>query len=162
VPQEAELREAAARRLPRFKVPSRILVLQEIPTGPTGKIQRIGLADRLAQELAVVYEPPAGGAEALAAAAFEEVLQRPVGRHDNFFALGGDSIRAIQVIARLAQSLGCDIPPVALFNHPTVAQLAAELARLSETGIRSLADDLTKLPPDNAARLLSEVEEHAP
>ena len=157
--KEAELREAASQRLPYFKVPSRILVLKEIPTGPTGKVQRVGLADRLARELVVPYEPPEEGLETMAAAAFEQVLQPPIGRHDNFFALGGDSIRATQVLARLAHCLGCEIPPVTLFHYPTVVLLAAELARLQEKKIRSLAAELTKLPPETAARLLREVNE---
>ena len=56
-----ELREFALQHLPDFKAPTRIVFLNEIPNGPTGKPQRIGLADRLAQELAVAYEAPAEG-----------------------------------------------------------------------------------------------------
>ena len=57
------------------------------------------------------------GLEQLSAALFEEVLQRPgVGRHDNFFALGGDSLRAMQVAARLINALGMEIPSTTLFS----------------------------------------------
>jgi len=97
--KESKLREATYRCLPHFKVPSRIVFLKEIPRGPMGKVQRIGLADRLAGELAVAYESPENALEALSAAAFERVLSPPIGRHDNFFPLGGDSIRATQVLA---------------------------------------------------------------
>jgi oxalate---CoA ligase len=160
-PAESELRQAMARHLPPFKVPSRIVILKEIPMGPTGKIQRIGLADRLARELASAYEPPEEGLETLAAATIEQLLQRsPIGRHDNFFALGGDSIRATQVLVRLGDTLGCEIPSVLLFDHPTVALLAAKLARLQEKEIESLAAELAKLPPEEAARLLGEVSEN--
>jgi acyl-CoA synthetase (AMP-forming)/AMP-acid ligase II/acyl carrier protein len=157
--KEVELREAASQRLPWFKVPSRIVFLKEIPTGPTGKVQRFGLADRLARELVMAYEPPDEGLETLVAAAFQQVLQPPIGRHDNFFALGGDSILAIQVIAALAHCLGCDIPPVTLFHYPTVVLLAAELARLQEEKIGSLAAKLAKLPSETAAGLLREADE---
>ncbi len=162
-PAESELRQAMARHLPQFKVPSRIVILNEIPMGPTGKIQRIGLADRLARELASAYEPPEEGLETLAAATIEQLLQRSsIGRHDNFFALGGDSIRATQVLVRLGDTLGCEIPSVLLFDHPTVALLAAKLARLQEEEIESLAAELAKLPPEEAARLLGEVSENNP
>jgi aryl carrier-like protein len=157
---ETDLRAAAARSLPGFKVPSRIVVLKEIPKGPTGKIQRIGLADRLARELAVAYEPPEPGLETLTATTIQQVLQRsPVGRQDNFFALGGDSIRATQVAVRLAQSLSLDISPVILFHHPTVALLAAELGRLQQTQVDALAAELARLPPEAAERMLREASE---
>ena len=114
----------------------------------TGKIQR----NRL--------EPPAEGLEKLAASTMQEVLQRPqVGRNDNFFALGGDSIRATQVLVRLAKILEIEIPLITLFKKPTVMLLAAELARLQgEQEIESLAAALAKLPPGEAARLLLRVD----
>jgi acyl-CoA synthetase (AMP-forming)/AMP-acid ligase II/acyl carrier protein len=157
-PGETELREFAAQHLANFKVPTRIVLVFEIPKGPTGKLQRIGLADRLAKELAVDYEVPAEGIEHLAATLFEELLQcRRVGRNDNFFALGGDSLRATRVHVRLAEALGVEIRPTLLFRYPTVALVAAELARLQEEQeIEFLAAQLEKLPPAEAALLLEE------
>ena len=112
---EFELRDFALQHLPGFKVPTRILILAQIPTGSTGKVQRAGLADRLAPEFAVTYERPAKGLEQLSAVVFESVLQLDrVGRNDNFFALGGDSIGAMQVVARLVKVLDIEIPPVIL------------------------------------------------
>jgi acyl-CoA synthetase (AMP-forming)/AMP-acid ligase II len=64
-PTEMELREFVARHLPAFKVPSRIVSLNEIPTGPTGKIQRNRLAEQLAKQLVVLFEPPTEGLEKL-------------------------------------------------------------------------------------------------
>lgn len=152
---EAGLREFTARLLPGFKVPSRIVIVEDIPKGATGKVQRVGLADRLAGELAIAYEPPRAGLETLAASLFEQVLSCPrAGRHDNFFALGGDSLRATQVAARLRKSLGLEIPATTLFMRPTPALLAAELsettARLSPAQRRSLEARL-KQPGGQAA-----------
>ena len=113
---EVDLRDFAFQHLPDFKVPARVVVVQAIPKGPTGKLQRMDLAHRLAEELDPAYEPPADR----------------VGRSDNFFALGGDSIRAMQVVARLMKALGVEIPPTALFHHPTPASLAIDLARLQQ------------------------------
>ena len=116
-------------------MPTRILILAEIPTGPTGKVQRAGLADRLAPEFAVTYERPAKGLEQLSAFVFENILKLDrVGRNDNFFALGGDSIGAMQVVARLVKVLDIEIPPVILFRRPTPALLASELSYLQEKG----------------------------
>jgi acyl-CoA synthetase (AMP-forming)/AMP-acid ligase II/acyl carrier protein len=155
---EPALREFVLNHLPMFKVPSRILIVSEIPKGPTGKLQRIGLNERFAQDLRVAYEPPAEGMEQLTASVIEQVLPgQRVGRNDNFFALGGDSIRAMQVVARLAKTLGLEIPPTAVFQKPTVAQLAGELDRLQEEQeILTLVEELRKLPPEEAERLLRE------
>lgn len=153
---EFDLREFALRHLPDFKVPTRIVIVTEIPKGPTGKPQRTELANRLVQELTVAYERPAECLEQLSATIFEQVLQlHRVGRNDNFFALGGDSIRAMQVVARLIKTLGVEIPSTTLFHHPTPVSLAIDLARLQqEPDIASLAAELQKLPQDEAARML--------
>lgn len=152
------LREFVMKRLPMFKVPSRILIVSDIPKGPTGKLQRTGLAERFAQELCVAYEPPAEGIEQLIATTVEQILKgQRVGRNENFFSLGGDSIRAMQVVARLVKMLGLEIPPTIIFQKPTVAQLAEELARLQEEQeILALVEELRKLPPEEAERLLRE------
>ncbi len=155
---EFELREALATRFPRFKVPSRIVLVREIPKGPTGKVQRIGLADRLVAALAITFEPPQGEAEERISAVFAEVLRLPqVGRHDNFFASGGDSIRAVQVLVRLEPWLGFLPLPTTIFRRPTPASLARELARMQEEReLESLAAALHGLPPAEASRLLAE------
>ncbi|MET0165779.1 MAG: AMP-binding protein [Vicinamibacterales bacterium] len=154
--RELDVRAFALTQLPDFKVPARIVILTEIPKGPTGKLQRTGLATLLATELGIAYEPPAEGLEQLSASLFEEVLQRiGVGRHDNFFALGGDSLRAMQVSARLISALGLEIPSTMLFHHPTPASLAADLARLQQDDdLASLAVELQELPEGEAGQLL--------
>jgi len=155
---EAVLREFALDRLPAFKVPSRIILVNDVPKGPTGKIQRIGLADRLAAALVVAYEAPASDMERLVAATICEVLGREVvGRNDNFFSLGGDSLRATQVLTRLGQSLGFQIPVPAIFRCPTPALLANKLDLMREPEIDALAAELEKLPPEERASLLNDL-----
>ena len=95
---EGELREFAARRLADFKVPRRILFLDAIPKGPTGKLQRIGLAERLGltqaaalTEETVPYTPPRTPTEEALAAIWRQVLRvERVGAEDGFLQLGGD------------------------------------------------------------------------
>ncbi|MCX6904764.1 MAG: AMP-binding protein, partial [Verrucomicrobia bacterium] len=129
---EDELREFVARRLSDFKVPSRIVVVDEIPLGSTGKVQRLGLADKLANKLAVAYEHPAPGLEQLVAGVFQQTLRWPqaIGKNDNFFLLGGDSLRGMQAVAKLSDALALATPPTTLFWKPTVAGLAKQLSTL--------------------------------
>jgi len=152
---EVELREFALDRLPLFKVPSRIVIVEDVPKGPTGKIQRIGIADRLAGALMVTFAPLATDTERLVAAAFCEVLKcESAGRDDNFFSLGGDSLRATQVLSRLQVSLGFSIPIPTIFRAPTPALLGAKLDLMGNQEIDALAAELEKLTPEDRALLL--------
>jgi len=155
---EAAFREFALDRLPMFKVPSRIILVNDVPKGWTGKIQRVGLAERLAAALAVPYEGPASDTERLVATTICEVLNcEKVGRNDNFFSLGGDSLRATQVLTRLGQSLGFQIPVPTVFRCPTPALLANKLDLMREPEIDALAAELEKLPPEERARVLNDL-----
>ena len=153
---EAELRAFLLDRLPAFKVPSRIVFVDDVPKGPTGKIQRIGMAGRLAQALTAAYEPPTSDMEKQVAQTIGEVLgQERVGRLDNFFVLGGDSLRAMQVIARLKQALGLELPVPLLFRLPTPALLGARLDELvASREVDQLAAALAALSPQERALLL--------
>jgi acyl carrier protein len=155
---EAELRSFAFTRLPSFKVPSRIVVVDEVPKGPTGKIQRIGLASKLAEALAVTHEEPESETERLVANTISEVLSTgSVGRHDNFFFLGGDSLRAMQVLNRVQGALALEIPVETIFRFPTPALLADNLNRLKDPDVDALAAALERLPDEERARLLSDL-----
>lgn len=156
---EAALREFAFDRLPPFKVPSRIVFVKDVPKGPTGKIQRIGLAERLAASLHVIYEAPRTDMERLVAATICQVLQREtVGRNDNFFTLGGDSLRATQVLNRLSQALEFQVPVPLMYRHPTPALLGSQLEQIHGTEIDALTAELEKLSPEQRSRLLDETQ----
>jgi acyl carrier protein len=116
-------------RLPAFKIPSEIVIVPAIPIGPTGKLQRRGLASKLAGHLKRVDAEPRNELERVVAGIFAEVLMiDKFGIDDNFFALGGDSIRATQIVTRIASILGTELPSVALFRNPTISALVAEIA----------------------------------
>jgi oxalate---CoA ligase len=154
---EMAVRQFASAHLPDFKIPDRVLVVDTIPKGPTGKVRRTQLADYFANALSVAYEPAADRLEQSCVAVFERILQHNrVGRNDNFFALGGDSIRATQVISRLAEEVGVDLPPTIVFRHPTAASLASELTRFvqQERDLAALADELRKMSPGEAMQIL--------
>ncbi len=135
IAREAELREFAAQRLADFKVPRRIVVLDEIPKGPTGKPRRIGLATALGLDRScetafpeTPYLAPRTPSEGLLVPLWGEVLGRErVGVRDNFLASGGDSLLAAQLLARMADLAGSAPPLLYLFDNPTVEALAAWL-----------------------------------
>lgn len=125
----ADLRAHLAERLPEHMVPARFVRLAALPLTATGKTDREVLALLPGAELRLgpVFEPPRDEREEALAASWREVLQRdPVGIHDSYFALGGDSIQAIQVAARL-EARGLRLRIQDLFQHPTIATLAPHL-----------------------------------
>lgn len=127
---DRELRTFAAARLAHFKVPRQVVFLAEIPKGPTGKLQRVGLAGRLGVNAVRRaqpdgYVPPETPTEKLLAEIWAEVLDvRPVSASDDFFALGGDSVLATQVVSRITDRWSVDVPLVLLFDTPVLADLA--------------------------------------
>ncbi|WP_330178910.1 amino acid adenylation domain-containing protein [Nocardia sp. NBC_01503] len=123
----AELKRQVAQRLPSYMVPSAIMSLDDLPRTPNGKLDRDALPAPVLTTGA--QEPPSGPEQEAVAAVFAEVLGvDQVWRDDDFFALGGNSLIATRVVARLGGALGATIPVRALFDAPTVAELAALLA----------------------------------
>jgi acyl-CoA synthetase (AMP-forming)/AMP-acid ligase II/thioesterase domain-containing protein len=123
----AELRAFAARRLAPARVPGRIVFVDAIPLGPTGKPRRDRLARALGLDLraAAVSGPRAvDAAEADMCRLWAEVLERPqVSPEDDFFDLGGDSVAAARIAARAGEALGLGLEPAALLEAPTPAAL---------------------------------------
>ncbi len=124
----AELGAALARRLPEYMVPSAFVVLPSLPLSASGKVDRKALPDPAPIPRAEGDGAPRTLLEAALAGIWAEVLRVDrVGVHDNFFGLGGDSILTIQVAQR-ARRVGIQIAPRQLFQHQTVAALAAAVA----------------------------------
>jgi acyl-CoA synthetase (AMP-forming)/AMP-acid ligase II len=123
VTTESELRAFAAARLAAFKVPSRILLVDEIPKGPTGKVQRQILAPHFATLIADQYVSPSTEAEKLLSRIWSEVLGvERVGVTDSFFSIGGDSLSAVRIVAA-AREQGLKISVTALLERPTIRSL---------------------------------------
>ncbi len=129
---EQELRYFAFDRLTGFKVPSQILIVDRIPKGPTGKLQRIGLADKLKTELTATYVAPTGQLEEALAEIWADTLELDrVGIDDNFFTSGGDSLLAASLFDQLEQFTNGSLPLAILFRAPTIRQLAEVIRRKS-------------------------------
>ncbi|UIJ62053.1 amino acid adenylation domain-containing protein [Amycolatopsis acidiphila] len=123
------LREFVAGVLPEFMVPSAFVVLYHLPLTPNGKVDRGALPDP--GFVASRYRPPGTAREKILAAVYADVLGVDrVGVDDDFFAVGGDSIRSIQVVTR-ARARGVEVSARDVFHARTVARLA-ELALAKE------------------------------
>jgi len=126
-PNIGELRSFLKEKLPEYMVPSTFVTLDTLPLMPSGKVNRRALPapDQTRPELESVYVAPRTPVEEVLAGIWSQILGlEQVGVHDNFFELGGDSILSIQVIARANQA-GLHLTPTQIFQHPTVASLAA-------------------------------------
>jgi len=139
---ERQIREFVSIRLSHFKVPRRVLFMPAIPMGPTGKLQRIGLADRLGVAFdapaasAVEYVAPRSPVEEVLASIWSTVLAgEPHGVHENFFYAGGDSILAAQFVARVSDTLAVEISLLSFFDAPTVAGVAGVVEEAMATEI---------------------------
>ncbi|GAB0103301.1 non-ribosomal peptide synthase/polyketide synthase [Nocardia sp. JMUB6875] len=120
------LKAAAARALPGYMVPSAYVVLDALPVNASGKLDRAALPAPV--RTVARYEAPETGTEQAVARVFAEVLGAArVGRTDDFFALGGNSLVATQVAARLNAELGCRLTVREMFGATSVSELAAEI-----------------------------------
>jgi mycobactin peptide synthetase MbtE len=131
-----EVRAAIATTLPGYMLPSSLTVLDVLPKTESGKLNRPGLP-RPAVSTGGQTEPARTDTERALAKVFAELLSTPeVGRFDDFFALGGDSILSVQLASR-ARAAGLAVSPRMIFENPTVQQLAAALDAVgdAESGI---------------------------
>jgi amino acid adenylation domain-containing protein len=127
-PAAAELREFLRRSLPEAMVPSAFVVLAALPLTATGKVDRRALP--VVAPGAAADGPPETPLEEILAALWCEVLGvERAGRDDDFFALGGHSLRAVRLIWRVRELLGAELPLAAVFESPTPAALAAVVER---------------------------------
>ncbi|MEM7350389.1 MAG: amino acid adenylation domain-containing protein, partial [Acidobacteriota bacterium] len=131
-----ELRQAAAAELPPPLVPSEFVWVENLPLTATGKIDRRALPEPGAAEPAIraaLPVSPRSDLERKIAAIWQRTLEREeVGVHDNFFDLGGHSLRLVEVQSRLRHELGRELSMLELFQHPTIAALAGHLAADTE------------------------------
>ncbi|WP_394836372.1 amino acid adenylation domain-containing protein [Pendulispora rubella] len=135
-----ELRAFAAARLPDFMLPSAFVTLAALPLSPNKKVDRRALPDP--DPLAIPEEDdvaPKSPLELLLMRLFSQVLGVPrIGTSSSFFALGGHSLLATQLVARIRDATGRAVPIKALFEHPSVGELAGALERLPRSNLPPL------------------------
>ncbi|AXA24576.1 non-ribosomal peptide synthase/polyketide synthase [Pseudomonas putida] len=157
----ATLRERLGAVLPDYMVPVHLLLLDQLPLSPNGKLERRALpSPELAQAR---YVAPRSEREQQLAQIWKDVLQVPqVGLDDDFFALGGHSLLATQVIVRIREHLGIEVPLKTLFNARHLGEFSASVQAL-DVGNDPLMDELAKslealerLTGDELEKLISE------
>ncbi|HZN53849.1 MAG TPA: amino acid adenylation domain-containing protein, partial [Candidatus Polarisedimenticolaceae bacterium] len=123
------VREFLRERLPDPMVPSEIVALEELPLTPSGKLDRRALPDpkRHATTLESRSRPRSPVEQELAGIWRRLLGLRQVGIHENFFELGGHSLLATQVVSRIRDVFGVELPLRRMFEKPTIARLAEEL-----------------------------------
>ncbi|HEY2922316.1 MAG TPA: non-ribosomal peptide synthetase, partial [Candidatus Binatia bacterium] len=153
---EAKIREYLVDRLSDFKVPTRLLIVDDIPKSSTGKVRRADLVQTFAKRLKNGFVPPKNKLEEIVAGMYADVLgAHQIGANDNFFALGGDSLSATQVISRVRSVFSVNLPIATLFLKTTVAELADEIA----ASVKAL-DENSKAAIFTELRVLSKNDSH--
>lgn len=133
---QEEIKEKVAVKLPSFMVPSRVMFLDSLPTTRNGKLDREALPDPNLQVEGAVIEPPQGAVEEELVRMWCKLLQRnEVGVTDHFFSIGGHSLLAVMLIARIKHRFDLDLPLATLLAHPTIRELAPHIE--NSTGLES-------------------------
>ena len=147
-----DIRRFVIGRVADFKVPRQVLIVSELPKGPTGKVQRVGLAAKLGLAgpgtMPLTYVAPRTPLEKMLAECWAEILRAErVGIHDDFFALGGDSLSVAHVLARVYEIMHLEFEGSRFFEAPTVAELAHHIETLIQAGRAAQAASATARAP---------------
>jgi len=163
------LRDFLQDKLPDYMIPSSFKVMETLPLTANGKVNRQALpnespADDIPSEVA--YAPPDGELEQQLTAIVQTILQlERLSVHDNFFDLGGNSLKLIQVHVQLKAQLSCDVPIVEMFRYPTIRKLSQYLSHsqlvgsaLQSTALQSTAIHSTTSQPSTTS--ISQADPH--
>ena len=139
-PPDLELRQFLRTSLTEPMIPSAFVVLESLPLTHNGKVDRESLPapESLSLRADALFVAPSGPLEEEVASIWSAVLGLDrIGSADNFFDLGGHSLLATQVISRLCETTGLEIPLRALFESPTVAAMATRIETAQRAECRS-------------------------
>jgi amino acid adenylation domain-containing protein len=165
VATERDIRQFAVMHLAHFKVPRQVLIVDDIPKGPAGKLQRLSLAEKLGLTIhdrarATVhtdFTAPRTSVEEVLAGLWTQLLHlERVGIHDDFFLLGGDSLLAAQLLSGVRDSMHVEWSFLSFLETPTVAGLAAAIAqhRATQPGYSKNVSALPTIVPALQQRFL--------
>jgi amino acid adenylation domain-containing protein len=147
-PGEAHIRSELRRSLPEYMIPAAFVMLDELPLGPSGKVDRASLPEPIETPLSDRYVAPRTPTEEAVARIWAEMLRRErVGVEENFFEIGGDSLLATRIVSRMRSTFEVDLPLRRFFETSTVAALAQRIEEL-------LVQKLESMPEEEAVRRL--------
>ena len=129
-----QLREKLIAVLPEYMVPGLVVVLERLPLNTNGKVDRHALP--LPVQTERIWEAPRGDIEIALASVWQDVLRvERIGRHDNFFEMGGQSLLALRAVAALREALRVELPVQKLFAYPVLVDLARAIERDSQAAL---------------------------
>jgi acyl-coenzyme A synthetase/AMP-(fatty) acid ligase/acyl carrier protein len=127
------LRAFVKARVPDYMVPATFVVLEKLPLTPNGKVDHAALPAPNDFDSRKEFVAPRTTTEETLAQIWKETLEvTRVGIHDNFFELGGHSLLATQVVSRVRKTLKVDLPLRAVFDSPTIAELATTVESMTQ------------------------------
>ncbi|MEH2155325.1 non-ribosomal peptide synthetase [Nostoc sp.] len=143
-----QLKNHLKSRLPDYMIPAQIIVLDELPFTPNGKVDRKSLPDPNGV-IEGLYEPPRNKVEQQLVQIWSAVLEhQDIGIYDNFFDLGGHSLLAIKLLNNIQQVFKKQLSLSSLFQNPTIAQLSEQLCN---SEVQQSNPDLLSLQPQGDA-----------
>ncbi|MCI0470612.1 MAG: condensation domain-containing protein, partial [Candidatus Aminicenantes bacterium] len=135
-PITAELREFLAQTLPDYMIPPYFVQIDKLPLNPNGKLNRKALPEPDMDEIGRGHTPPQNPCQEKLAAIWSEILhieKEKIGIDTNFFEVGGHSLKATIMIARIHQAFDVKIPLAKIFEHPTILALSEEITKSGKT-----------------------------
>jgi thioesterase domain-containing protein len=149
-PSPSALRAYLEALLPVYMVPSHVVLIRSIPLSPNGKVDRQALpAPEQPAPSREEVQPPRDEVERRIAAIWRDLLQvSTIGVHDNFFALGGDSVLAIRMLARVRRETGVELGAAALFDGGLAGPSIETLGRRVSAGNAVAAMALVPIQPN--------------
>ncbi|MEG4492791.1 amino acid adenylation domain-containing protein [Microcoleus sp. D3_18_C4] len=153
-----QLQAYLAEKLPEYMVPSAFVVLESLPVTPNGKVDRLALPapQPIKLEWAGGYVAPHTSIEEVLVKIWAEVLGiKRVGIRDNFFELGGHSLLATQLVSRVRDAFGVELPLRSVFEAPTIGELSKIVENLKDKNAKSGAPALVAISRDSRRRKLS-------
>jgi amino acid adenylation domain-containing protein/non-ribosomal peptide synthase protein (TIGR01720 family) len=135
-PNESELRQHLTGLLPKYMIPTGFVVMDSLPLLPSGKVDRKKLSAGAATTPQPEYVPPRSPSEEMMTGLWSQVLGlERVGIHDNFFAIGGQSLLATRVTSGIRDLFSRELPLSEIFESPTVAALCGKLVGFERTSL---------------------------
>jgi acyl-coenzyme A synthetase/AMP-(fatty) acid ligase len=154
-PDARELREFLLAKLPDYMVPLSLVALEKLPLTANGKVDRAALPETEAaidRQEKTAAGPRTPLEEKIAAIWKQALGVGEVGVHDDFIALGGDSLRGLRVVNQLRELLGERLSPVLIFEAPTIAGLAKHLEKSYPGKTAAVCGESARKPEDDASR----------
>ena len=163
-PDIRQVRTMLRTKLPDYMIPSSFVLLDTLPLTANGKLDRRALPDpgNTRPDLNNPYAPPSTTTEEQLTSIWSEVLLVvPIGIHDSFFDLGGHSLAASRVVTRVIQTFGLELSVKALFDAPTVAEMAAIIVqnqanRASDEQLVQMLREVEVMTEDEAQKQLAD------